>query len=81
MRAPPTFLATAWAIARKDLLIEFRTRSAFFAAIVFALLAVVIFRFSWDPTAVSGRDLAPGVGARLGVALAAYCTAVADEVA
>ena len=61
MRPPPTFLATAWAIARKDLLIEFRTRSAFFAAIVFALLAVVIFRFSWDPTAVSALDLAPGV--------------------
>jgi heme exporter protein B len=48
-------------IARKDLTIEFRTRSAFFAAIVFALLAVVIFRFSWDPTAVAAIDLAPGV--------------------
>jgi heme exporter protein B len=61
MRAPPTFLATAWAIARKDLLIEFRTRSAFLAALVFALLAIVIFRFSWDPTAVAAIDLAPGV--------------------
>jgi heme exporter protein B len=57
----PSFLGTAWIIARKDLLIEFRTRSAFFAAIVFALLAVVIFRFSWDPTAVAAIDLAPGV--------------------
>jgi heme exporter protein B len=48
-------------VARKDLTIEFRTRSAFFAALVFALLAVVIFRFSWDPTAVPAIDLAPGV--------------------
>jgi heme exporter protein B len=56
-----SFLGTAWLIARKDLTIEFRTRSAFFAAIVFALLAVVIFKFSWDPTAVASIDLAPGV--------------------
>jgi heme exporter protein B len=58
---PPGAFATVWLIARKDLLIEFRTRSAFFAALVFALLAVVIFRFSWDPTAVPAIDLAPGV--------------------
>jgi len=58
---PPGALATTWLIARKDLLIEFRTRSAFLAALVFALLAVVIFRFSWDPTAVPAIDLAPGV--------------------
>jgi heme exporter protein B len=56
-----SFLGTAWLVARKDLTIEFRTRSAFFAALVFALLAVVIFRFSWDPTAVAAIDLAPGV--------------------
>jgi len=56
-----SFLGTAWLIARKDLTIEFRTRSAFFASIVFALLAVVIFKFSWDPTAVASIDLAPGV--------------------
>ena len=62
MSAPgPSFLATVWTIARKDLLIEFRTRSAFFAASVFAILAAVIFRMSWDPTAVAAIDLAPGV--------------------
>ncbi|GLC24377.1 heme exporter protein CcmB [Roseisolibacter agri] len=59
--SPPGVLATAWLVARKDLVIEFRTRSAFLAALVFALLAVVIFRFSWDPTAVAAIDLAPGV--------------------
>ncbi len=57
----PAFLADAWRIARKDLLIEFRTRSAFLAAAVFAVLAVVIFRFTWDPTAIPAIDLAPGV--------------------
>jgi heme exporter protein B len=57
----PGLLATAALVARKDLLIEFRTRSAFLAAVVFALLAAVIFRFAWDPTAVAALDLAPGV--------------------
>lgn len=57
----PGTLATAWLVARKDLTIELRTRSAFLAAVVFALLAVVIFRFAWDPTAVAAIDLAPGV--------------------
>src|SRR5437764_8662897 len=51
----------AWWIARKDLAIEFRTRSAFFSAVIFALLGLVIFYFAWDPTAVSVTDLAPGV--------------------
>ena len=51
----------AWLIARKDLSIEFRTRSAFFSAVVFALLGLVIFYYAWDPTAVTVTDLAPGV--------------------
>jgi len=51
----------AWLIARKDLAIEFRTRSAFFSAVIFALLGLVIFYFAWDPTAVTVTDLAPGV--------------------
>ena len=58
---PPAFLADAWRVARKDLLIEFRTRSGLLAAAVFSVLAVVIFRFTWDPTAIPATDLAPGV--------------------
>ena len=54
-------LVSAWLIARKDLAIEFRTRSAFFSAVIFALLGLVIFYFAWDPTAVTVTDLAPGV--------------------
>ena len=54
-------LRDAWLIARKDMAIEFRTRSAFLSAVVFALLGIVIFYFAWDATAVSAIDLAPGV--------------------
>ena len=54
-------LATALRIARKDLAIEFRTRSAFLSALVLSLLAIVIFYFAWDPTAVGPAVLAPGV--------------------
>ena len=54
-------LSAAWLIARKDLAIEFRTRSAFLSAVVFALLGLVIFYYAWDPTAVAAADLAPGV--------------------
>jgi heme exporter protein B len=59
--SPPSMLATAWLVAKKDLAIEFRTRSAFLSALVLSLLAIVIFYFAWDPTAVGPIDLAPGV--------------------
>jgi heme exporter protein B len=57
----PGLLAAAWIIARKDLAIEYRTRSAFFASLVFSLLGVSIFYMVWDPTAVRPIDMAPGV--------------------
>jgi heme exporter protein B len=58
---PPGTLAVALMIARKDLAIEYRTRSAFFASLVFSLLGVSIFYMVWDPTAVRPIDMAPGV--------------------
>ncbi len=58
---PPEFARAAWLVARKDLAIEFRTKSAFYSALVFSLLAIVVFYFAWDPTAVASVDLAPGV--------------------
>jgi heme exporter protein B len=54
-------VADAWLIARKDLAIEFRTKTAFLSAVVFSLLSIVIFFFAWDSTAVAAIDLAPGV--------------------
>jgi heme exporter protein B len=58
---PPGTMHAAWLVARKDLAIEFRTRTAFLSALVFALLGVTIFYFAWDSTAVAASDLAPGV--------------------
>jgi len=58
---PPGTLAAALMIARKDLSIEYRTRSAFFSSVVFSLLGVSIFYMVWDPTAVRPIDMAPGV--------------------
>ncbi|MDB4915913.1 MAG: cytochrome c-type biosis protein CcmB [Gemmatimonadetes bacterium] len=60
-RNPPGMLHATWLVARKDLAIEFRTRTAFFSALLFALLGLTIFYFAWDPTAVAAIDLAPGV--------------------
>ncbi len=61
MATPPGTFAAAWIIARKDLAIEFRTRSAFMSAALLSLLAIVIFFFTWDATAVTPIDIAPGV--------------------
>ena len=61
LAVPPGTLSAAWLVARKDLAIEFRTRTAFLSALVFALLGVTIFYFAWDSTAVAAADLAPGV--------------------
>lgn len=57
----PSFLRDALRVARKDLLIEFRTRSALIAAAVFAVLSAAIFRFTWEQSAVSPLYIAPGV--------------------
>ncbi len=54
-------LAQAWAIAAKDLLLEFRSRTAFLSALVFTALVLAIFNFARDPTAVASVDLAPSV--------------------
>lgn len=60
-RRPPGFAASTWAIARKDMLIELRSRSVILSAVTFAVLALTIFFFAWDPTTVASIDLAPGV--------------------
>ena len=57
----PSLLSTTWVIARKDLAIEFRTRTAFLAVLFFAVLGIATFYFAWDATAVAAMDLAPGV--------------------
>ncbi len=61
MANPPGLFTAAWIIARKDLAVELRTRSAFLSVLVFTLLAIATFFFAWDATAVASIDLAPGV--------------------
>lgn len=58
---PPGTLSAALLVARKDLAIEFRTRTAFFSSLVFAVLALTIFYFTWDESIVAPNDRAPGV--------------------
>jgi heme exporter protein B len=58
--SPGTFSA-AFLIARKDMAIEFRTRTAYLSALVFAVLALCIFYFAFDDTRFSPAERAPGV--------------------
>lgn len=57
----PSLWSAAWIVARKDLAIELRTRTAFLSSVVFSMLGLAVFYFAWSPTAVSSADLAPGV--------------------
>ncbi|HEX2078798.1 MAG TPA: heme exporter protein CcmB [Longimicrobium sp.] len=51
------YLAQAWAVARKDLLLEARSRERFVSMATFAVLVAVVFSFALDPT-VRSRDIA-----------------------
>lgn len=57
----PDLLRHAWLVARKDLLIEFRSRTAILSAVVFTVLVLMVFNFGRDPTAVAAVDLAPSI--------------------
>ena len=61
MARAPGLVGAAWIVARKDLALELRTRSAFLSVVVFTILGIVTFFFAWDSTAVTAMDLAPGV--------------------
>jgi len=54
-------LEQAWTVARKDLVLEFRTRTALLSAVVFTALVLTVFNFGRDPTAVATIDLAPSI--------------------
>ena len=54
-------LRQAWTIARKDLLLEFRSRTAIMSAAVFTALVLVVFNFGRDPTAVPTLTIAPSI--------------------
>jgi len=50
-------LAQAWAVARKDLMLEARSRERLLATCTFAVLVAVVFSFALDPT-VRAREIA-----------------------
>jgi heme exporter protein B len=50
-----------FAIAGKDLRLEWRTRTSLLSAAVFAALTLLVFNFARDPTAVATVDIAPSV--------------------
>jgi len=57
----PELVRHSWTVAAKDLLVEFRSRTAILSAAVFVVLVLVVFNFGRDPTAVSNVDLAPSI--------------------
>ena len=54
------YARVVWAIIVKDAMVEWRTKTAFLSAMVFAILVLSILFFARDPTAVSSLDVAPG---------------------
>ena len=55
------YVGQVWAIARKDLLLEIRSRERIAAMGAFAVLAGVLFYFSIDTTTVRPQDVAAGL--------------------
>jgi heme exporter protein B len=54
-------IRAALRIAAKDLLLEWRTRTALLSAVVFAALVLVVFNFARDPAGVAPAVIAPSV--------------------
>jgi heme exporter protein B len=54
-------LRAAFIILEKELRLEFRTRELLNTTIVFVLMVVVLFSFSFDPTAEESRRFGPGL--------------------
>jgi heme exporter protein B len=55
------FLKKVWAIVKKDVLAELRTKEMFSSMFIFALLVIVIFNFAFDPGMEYVTDVAPGI--------------------
>ena len=55
------YLAQLWAVAWKDLLIEFRSRERVGAMAGFTVLVGVLFNYAIDPTLVRPEDIASGL--------------------
>jgi heme exporter protein B len=60
-RQRPRMFSVLWATLVKDLQLEWRSKDALNAMLFFALLVVVVFSFSFDPTAEESRRIAGGL--------------------
>ena len=56
-----TLLRPAMALLAKELRTEFRTRELLATTLVFVLMVLVLFSFTFDPTAAETRRFAPGL--------------------
>ena len=56
-----TYIGLVWAIAHKDLLVEFRTLERLIAMGAFVVLIGILFNFSIDTTVVRPQDIATGL--------------------
>ena len=56
-----TYIGLVWAIARKDLLVEFRTLERLISMGAFVVLIGILFNFSIDTTVVRPQDIAAGL--------------------
>lgn len=54
-------LSKAWAITRKDIIAEMRTRDTVLSVLVFALLVIVIFNFAFGGDQSAMLTVAPGI--------------------
>ena len=55
------YLRVIWTVARKDLLIEMRTRERVAAMGSFVVLVGVLFNYSIDTAIVRPQEMAPGI--------------------
>jgi len=55
------YLRRVWAIVRKDLAAEMRSREMVSAMLVFALVVILVFNFAFDMRAARAIEVAPGV--------------------
>src|ERR1700730_18273307 len=54
-------LSSTTALLGKELRTEFRTRELLTTTVVFVLMVLVLFSFTFDPTSVESRRFAPGL--------------------
>jgi len=61
---PPGFLTSAWLVARKDLLLEWRTFDTWSSSAIFAVVVLLVFQFAvagGPAQQLTAADLVPGV--------------------